>query len=64
VKTDMKNDLEKVLSTVPSYDLNDYTVVVFDTGNTSVLYQKCLEREVIRPVYYEEYGYEVKNHSL
>jgi len=48
----MGNDIEKVLSNVPLYDLNDYTVVVFGAGNTSLLYQKCFEREGIHPVYY------------
>jgi FkbM family methyltransferase len=48
----MKTDLEDALSNVRSYDLNDYTVVVFGAGNTSVLYQKCFESEGIRPVYY------------
>jgi FkbM family methyltransferase len=33
-------------------NLNDYTVVVFGAGNTSVLYQKCFELEGIHPVYY------------
>jgi len=48
----MKSDLEKVLSNVQPYDLNDYAVVVFGAGNTSVLYQKSFEREGIRPIYY------------
>jgi FkbM family methyltransferase len=45
-------NMEKILSTLPKYNLNDYTVVVFGTGNTSVLYQKCFELEGIKPVYY------------
>jgi FkbM family methyltransferase len=48
----MGNDLERIFSNVPSYNLDDYTVVVFGAGNTSLLYQKCFEREGIRPVYY------------
>jgi FkbM family methyltransferase len=48
----MKNGLERVLSDIQSYDLDNYTVVVFGAGNTSVLYQKCFESEGIRPVYY------------
>jgi len=48
----MGNDIEKILSSVPLYNLNDYTIVVFGAGNTSLLYQKCFEREGINPVYY------------
>jgi len=48
----MKSNLKKVLKSVKPYDLNDYTVVVFGAGNTSLLYQKCFEREGIHPVYY------------
>jgi len=48
----LKNDLKKVLSNIKPYNLNDYTVVVFGAGNTSLLYQKCFEHEGIRPVYY------------
>jgi len=48
----MKSDLKKVLSKVRQYNLNDYTVVVFGAGNTSLLYQKCFEREGIHPVFY------------
>ncbi len=48
----MKIDLEKILSNIQPYDLDDYTVVVFGAGNTSVLYRKCFEREGIHPIYY------------
>jgi glutamyl-tRNA reductase len=48
----MKINVNKILQMKPSYNLNDYTVVVFGAGNTSVLYQKCFEREGINPVYY------------
>jgi FkbM family methyltransferase len=48
----MKNDLEKVLSNVQLYNLDECTVVVFGAGNTSLLYQQCFEREGIHPVYY------------
>jgi FkbM family methyltransferase len=48
----MENGLKKILSDVPLYNLNDYTVVVFGAGNTSLLYQKCFEHEGIHPVYY------------
>jgi FkbM family methyltransferase len=48
----MNRDLENVLSSIPTYDLNDHTVVVFGAGNTSALYQKCFEAEGIRPAYY------------
>jgi len=44
--------IEKIVSSVTEYNLNDYTVVVFGAGNTSVLYQKCFEQEGIKPVYY------------
>jgi FkbM family methyltransferase len=33
-------------------NLNDYTVVIFGAGITSVLYQKCFKLEGIHPVYY------------
>jgi FkbM family methyltransferase len=48
----MKENLERILSEIKPYDLNDYTVVVFGAGNTSVLYQKCFIQEEIKPVYY------------
>jgi FkbM family methyltransferase len=44
--------MKEALLALPKYNLNDYTVVVFGAGNTSVLYQKCFEREGIQPVYY------------
>jgi FkbM family methyltransferase len=47
-----ENCMEKIVSSVPEYDLDGHTVVVFGAGKTSVLYQKCFEREGIRPVYY------------
>ena len=48
----MKSNLKKVLSRIRPYNLDDYTVVVFGAGNTSLLYQKCFEHEGIHPVYY------------
>jgi FkbM family methyltransferase len=48
----MGNDFEKILSSVPLYNIDDHTVVVFGAGNTSLLYQKCFEREGIHPAYY------------
>jgi FlaA1/EpsC-like NDP-sugar epimerase len=51
-KINMINDLEKVLSNIQSYNLDNYTVVVFGAENTSLLYQKCFEREGIQPIYY------------
>jgi len=44
--------MKKILKKIKSYNLDDYTVVVFGAGNTSLLYQKCFEREGIHPVYY------------
>jgi FkbM family methyltransferase len=48
----MKSNLEKILSNIQPYNLDEYTVVVFGAGNTSLLYQKCFEREGIHPAYY------------
>jgi FkbM family methyltransferase len=48
----MRDNLEKILSVVQPYDLDDHTVVVFGAGSTSVLYQKCFELDGIHPVYY------------
>jgi hypothetical protein len=48
----VKEDLIRVLSEAQTYDLNNYTVVVFGAGNTSVLYQKCFLQEEINPVFY------------
>ena len=47
-----ENTIEKIVSAVPEYNLDDYTVVVFGAGSTSTCYQKCFELEGIRPVYY------------
>jgi len=44
--------LKKLLNNIPKYNYNDYSIVIFGTGNTSVLYQKCFENEGIKPVYY------------
>jgi len=47
-----RNTMESLFSSMPEYNLNDYTVVVFGAGNTSALYQKCFELEGIYPVCY------------
>jgi FkbM family methyltransferase len=48
----MEKKLARVLSEIQPHDLNDYTVVVFGAGNTSVLYQKCFLKEGVKPEYY------------
>ena len=56
-ENDHENNLEKILSNVQLNNLDDYTVVVFGAGNTSVLYQKCFKNEGIHPVYYIDNDY-------
>jgi len=48
----MKNNLKKIFKKIKPYNLDDYTVVVFGAGNTSLLYQKCFKHEGIHPIYY------------
>jgi FkbM family methyltransferase len=48
----MKKELIRILSKNQFRDLNNYTVVIFGAGNTSILYQKCFAQEGIKPVYY------------
>lgn len=49
----MKNIYDILSTNEPLYrSIDEYTVVVFGAGNTSVLYQKCFELEGIKPVYY------------
>jgi len=45
-------DVFHIISTIPEYGLDDYTIVIFGAGNTSLLYQKCFEHEGIHPAYY------------
>jgi hypothetical protein len=48
----LKNNFKKIISNIKLYNLDEYTVVVFCAGNTSLLYQKCFELEGIHPMYY------------
>ncbi|GHT48152.1 hypothetical protein FACS1894102_0540 [Spirochaetia bacterium] len=48
----MRKKLIKILSKNKKLNLDNYTVVVFGAGNTSVLYQKCFSHENIQPLYY------------
>lgn len=51
-----RQELDNVLTSrfKNNFELNNYTVVIWGGGNTTLLYQKCFERENIIPDYYAD----------